>query len=130
MTRNPTNFPTAVRLFFKNYINFSGRSSRSAYWWWVLASFLIGIVAGIMDVIILGDAYNQNDYGPVSAIVSLVTLVPGISLSARRLHDVGRSGWWMLISLTIVGLIPLLFWAVREGNDGANKFGEDVEAGL
>lgn len=95
-----------------------------------MASFLIGIVAEIMDFIILGDAYNLNDYGPVSAILRLVTLVPGISLAARRLHDVGRSGWWLLISLTIVGAIPLLFWVVREGNDGANKFGEDIEAGL
>ena len=130
MTRNATNFPTAVKLFFKNYTNFSGRSSRSAYWWWILASFLISIPVEIMDAMILGDAYYQSDFGPVSAIVTLLTLVPGISLSVRRLHDVGKSGWWILISLTVIGIIPLFVWAVREGNDGANTFGEDVEAGL
>lgn len=83
-----------------------------------------------MDFMILGDVYLQNDYGPISTIIALLTLIPGFALSARRLHDVGRSGWWMLISLTVIGIIPLFIWFVREGNDGANKFGDDLEAGL
>ena len=131
MTRNPTKFTTAVELFFKNYDNFSGRSSRSAYWWWILASWLLGILASILDVMIMGtDAWMQNTFSPFESILTFVLLVPNIAINIRRLHDVGKSGWWMLLAGTGVGLIPLFIWSVSEGDDGANKFGEDIEAGL
>ena len=131
MTRNPTKFTTAVELFFKNYSNFSGRSSRSAYWWWFLASSLLGILVAIIDMMIMGaDPWMQSNYGPVESIVTLALLVPNIAINVRRLHDVGKSGWWILIVFTIIGIIPWFIWLVREGNDGANKFGEDIEAGV
>ncbi len=58
-------------------------------------------------------------------IFDLVTLIPGLAVSTRRLHDTDRSGWWILISLTIIGIIPLIFWYATKGTEGGNRFGED-----
>ncbi|MEM6852760.1 MAG: DUF805 domain-containing protein, partial [Pseudomonadota bacterium] len=76
-------FADAVKLFFTNYIAFEGRSSRGAYWWAVLF-VVVGQI--VLDLIIpfLGTLF------------SLATLIPGIGLGVRRLHDIGRSGWWTL----------------------------------
>ena len=57
-------------------------------------------------------------------------LVPSIALGARRLHDVGKSGWWQLIPLTIIGIIPFLIWVLRSGDSETNKYGDNVEQGL
>ena len=118
-------FGEAVQLFFSNYVNFTGRSSRGAYWWWVLAALLINIVLSIIDVGILGMA----EFQPFSNLFALATLIPGIALGVRRLHDVGRTGWWLLIALTVIGILLLLFWFVQPGQRSENAFGPDVEAG-
>ena len=66
----------------------------------------------------------------IDLVWSLAILVPSFAISARRLHDVGRSGWWQLIVLTIVGIIPLFIWFVRAGDSDTNKYGDNVEQGL
>ena len=66
----------------------------------------------------------------IDLVWSLGILVPGFALAARRLHDVGRSGWWQLIALTIVGIIPLFIWFVSAGDSDTNKYGDNVEQGL
>ena len=126
-TRHVT-FVQSIELFFKNYVNFSGRSSRSAFWWWVLASILLSILATVVDSLFFGIVIENT--GPVSSAWSLITLIPGIALGARRLHDVDKSGWWQLIAFTIVGLIPLIIWFASPTQEGPNRFGEDLEAGL
>jgi uncharacterized membrane protein YhaH (DUF805 family) len=109
-------------------VNFSGRSSRSAFWWWVLASILLSILATVVDTLFFGIVFE--DTGPVYSAWSLVTLIPGIALGARRLHDVDKSGWWQLIAFTIIGLIPLIIWLASPTQEGPNRFGEDLEAGI
>ena len=113
-------------LFFKNYAKFSGRSSRSAYWFWMLwfatIEFFLAVLKVSSDESIIVDV--------IGLVWSLGILVPYYSISARRLHDVGRSGWWQLISLTIVGIIPLFIWTVRAGDSDTNKYGDNVEQGL
>lgn len=69
------------------------------------------------------------DKGPIYTIWSFVTLIPGIALGARRLHDINKSGWWQLIAFTIIGIIPLIIWWVRPGDPHENDYGDDVEAG-
>ena len=123
-------FVDAFKLGFKNYFQFEGRSSRGAYWYWTLWMIVLSIAAAFADAAFFTEAFEQSDgNGPVGIILSLVTLVPGIALAVRRLHDIGRSGWWNLIAFTVIGLIPLIYWAVQPGTRAANKFGADAEAG-
>lgn len=121
-------FTQSVTLFYNNYTNFGGRSSRSAYWWWIIAVSAIAFTIGFCEG--LTGAYDyDNDYGAISTLFSLVNIIPGLALITRRLHDVGRSGWWYLIVLTVVGIIPFLYWVCKKGDTGPNKYGEDIEAG-
>ena len=118
-------FQEAIQSGFRNYVGFSGRAARSEYWYWVLFAVLVAIVSGILDGAIFPYAIPQ----PFSAITSLVLLLPGIAVSVRRLHDLDRTGWWILISLTIIGIILLIVWFCMKGTGGPNRFGPDPLAG-
>lgn len=122
-------FVESFGLFFKNYVNFSGRSSRAAYWWWMLWIVMISVVLSIVDGFIVGFD-SAATAGPLGGIFSLITLIPSIALSVRRLHDINRRGWWLLLTLIpIIGWIILFVWSVTQGDKGANGYGPDVEAG-
>lgn len=124
------NFGESPSLLFKNYAQFSGRSSRSAYWWYFLWALIIGVGALIIDVSVFGlDLDDPSASGPIGTITELVLLIPGITLSVRRLHDVNKSGWWSMIAFTVIGIIPLIMWSMRAGMSGPNDFGPDAEAG-
>jgi uncharacterized membrane protein YhaH (DUF805 family) len=123
-------FSEALPLFFKNYAAFQGRSSRGAYWWAGLALCLISIAIAIVDMILFsGFVAASNGNGPIGMLFGLATLIPGIAIGVRRLHDVGRSGWWVLIAFTVIGILLLLFWYVQPGQRQSNAFGPDSEAG-
>ena len=97
------NLQEAVRSVLSQYAGFSGRARRSEYWFWTLAVLIVSVVAAIIDVII-GVKILQY-------VVALATLVPGIAVGVRRLHDTGRSGWWILLALIpVVGAIILIVW--------------------
>ena len=115
---------TSIKTCFNKYATFSGRASRSEYWFFVLFSILGGIVALIIDVMILGYSI-ESEYTPINSIFSLVLIIPTIAAACRRLHDVNKSGWWYLIIFTIIGMIPLLIWYCSKGTDGDNRFGKD-----
>ncbi|MGR3434729.1 MAG: DUF805 domain-containing protein, partial [Shimia sp.] len=120
-------FLESVPLFFKNYVNFKGRSSRGAYWWWGLASGLISIVLSGIDGAIFG--FGPEDAEVFGTIFGLIVFLPNIALSVRRLHDVGRSGWWLLLYLTVIGILVIIWWAAQPGERETNRFGPDSEAG-
>lgn len=125
LANRQVNFGQAIVLFFINYFEFSGRSSAGAYWYFALWSFLLIILSAVIDLTFdLVDKYRN-----FSNLFSLVTLLPGISLSVRRLHDINRSGWWLLLSITLIGLIPLIYWACQRGDRVENDYGSDKEAG-
>ena len=105
---------TSIKTCFNKYATFSGRASRSEYWFFVLFGILGGIVALIIDVMILGYSI-ESEYTPINSIFSLVLIIPTIAAACRRLHDVNKSGWWQLISITIIGIIPLMIWLCSEG---------------
>jgi uncharacterized membrane protein YhaH (DUF805 family) len=98
------------------YATFSGRASRSEYWWFILFGIALSWGATVVDA-------SQGVDGLLAGIVSLALLVPQIAVGCRRLHDVGKSGWWQLIALTIIGIIPLIVWYSTESNKGDNVYG-------
>lgn len=116
------NFPTAVTTCFRKYWNTDGRASRSEYWYWTLFIYLGGIPFNVADVM-LNPSYRFA--GPLGVLFTLVTFLPSLFVSVRRLHDVNRSGYWILIAVTGIGLIPLLYWSIRRGTAGENDFGAD-----
>ena len=120
-------FQTSIKTCFNKFAVFSGRASRSEFWFFVLFGILGGIIASIIDVMILGYPFEEN--GPINLIFSVALIVPSLSVAARRLHDINKSGWWQLIALTVIGLIPLLWWSIKKGTEGENKYGLDIEAG-
>lgn len=105
----------AVKLYFSNYINFEGRSNRGEYWWAALALFLISLVLGVIDGVL-----GMQLFG---TIFSLATLVPSIAIGIRRLHDIDKSGWWLLIALTGIGIFVLLYFFIQKPTPGPNRFG-------
>ena len=120
------NFQTAIETCIKKkYADFSGRAARSEFWWFVVFSLLGGIVTVIIDVMILG--YSIESYGPVNIIFSVVLILPGIAVTARRLHDINKSGWWQLIELTIIGILLIIIWNATEGEKKKNKYGPPIK---
>lgn len=104
----------------KNYVNFSGRARRKEYWFFYLFQTLIGVILGI----ILGaTGFSEDTIDIFSRLINLALFLPALAVSVRRLHDVGRSGWWLLIAFTIIGLIPLLIWFCRETEQTRNQWG-------
>ncbi len=117
-------FNQSIRTCFRKYVDFTGRAARSEYWWFTLFLILGNLAATIIDTAKFGVPAEQ--YGPLNSVFSLATLLPGIAVSVRRLHDVNRSGWWLLIMfIPLIGWLVLLFWEVSPGTPGANRFGPD-----
>jgi len=120
----PMNFGQAIASGFKKYVDFTGRAARSEFWYWTLFAFLASIVAAFID-----GAAGLGDVSPVQSIVGLVLLLPGLAVSARRLHDLDRTAWWLLLLLTGIGIILLIIWDCMRGTQGPNRFGPDPLAG-
>lgn len=121
------NFGEAIQSGFQNYVNFSGRAQRSAYWYWALFAFLASIAGAVIDAILFG--YRPEGLNPIQTIIGLALLLPGLAVSIRRLHDLNRTGWWFLIIFTGIGAILLIIWYCWKGTEGANRFGPDPFAG-
>lgn len=123
------NMSTAVRAAFSSYATFAGRASRPEYWWWALSVFIIMLIVGLLDAFLVApllgfETGDENAGQPLSLIVSLAILIPNIAVGARRLHDTGRTGWWLLIGLVpIAGFLALLYFFVQPSDEGENQYG-------
>jgi uncharacterized membrane protein YhaH (DUF805 family) len=114
-------FQTAVKTCFSNYITFSGRAPRPEYWYFVLFLAIGSAVTIILDVAVMP---ADTMVSPFNSIFGLVTFCPILAVSIRRLHDVDKSGWWILLALVpLVGAIVLLVWYCSLGTRGDNRFG-------
>ncbi|MFB6261174.1 MAG: DUF805 domain-containing protein [Thiohalorhabdaceae bacterium] len=114
-------FSQAVGNGFAQAFDFQSRAVRSEYWFWVLFVFLVNIGASVVDV----GLYGSVD-GPVSAVALLALLIPGLAYAVRRFHDLGRTGWWVLLMLVpVIGQIAVLIWFVQPGDEGPNDYGPD-----
>jgi uncharacterized membrane protein YhaH (DUF805 family) len=107
----------------KKYAVFSGRARRKEYWLFFLINFIIAIVLGIIEGMV-------GSPGIVGIIYSLAVLLPGIGVTVRRLHDTGRTGWWILIAfIPLIGAIVLLVFMVLDSQPGDNEYGPNPKAG-
>ena len=112
-------FTGAVKLGFQRYFDFSGRSTRAELWWWILFSFLAAIVLTIVDNI-LGTNSEDGSGGLITGLWELATFIPGLAVGVRRLHDINKSGWWLLLGLLswlIIPAIVLLIWFIRPSKE-------------
>lgn len=126
---------TAARTVLSKYATFTGRASRSEFWWWVLAVFLVLLVTQLIDGLIIGPLLGlgpASESEPLSFLVSLGLLLPNIAVGVRRMHDIGRTGWWLLIAfIPIIGFFVLLYFYVQPSQPDANQYGppEPFKAG-
>lgn len=94
----------------KNYVGFSGRARRKEYWMFILFNIIVSIILNVIGVVIMLPV--------LGFIYSLAVLLPSIAVAVRRLHDTGRSGWWLLIGLIpLIGAIVLLIFFVQDSHD-------------
>jgi len=141
-------FLEATKTCFRKYITTSGRASRSEYWWFFLAIILMSLVAGILDFFIFGMDAEGN--GPAGIVVSLGTFIPSITAAIRRLHDTGKTWYYMLVPLVGIvigvgimfalsglggiaailgglvmaaGILLQFWWLVKPSDPGTNAFG-------
>ena len=107
----------------KQYADFEGRARRTEYWMFVLFNVIFTVAAMILDNV-LGLTIGDLPYGALYCLYVLVVFLPGLAVGVRRLHDIGKSGWMMLVALIpIVGGIWLLVLLATEGNPSANEYG-------
>lgn len=107
----------------KKYAVFNGRARRKEYWMFFLFNIIISIVLAFLDNA-LGFVSRDGGTGLLGGIYSLILLIPGIAVTVRRLHDGGRSGWWLLIALVpCVGGIVLLVFMIQDSDMGENEYG-------
>lgn len=136
------NFWQAVRSGFSDYAKFSGRAARPEYWYWSLFVWIVALAALLLDRTIF-----RHRHGSLEGVWSIVTFLPGLGVSIRRLHDIDRSGWWMLLPcalvglclpfawftgwwipmaiLIVIGIVVLIYWFCQPGSPGPNRFGPE-----
>ncbi|SEF94697.1 DUF805 domain-containing protein [Vibrio hangzhouensis] len=103
-----------------NYANFKGRATRTQYWSYVLVSFVVALVCHILDRVISG---GNEQFGLFGTLYSLAVLVPSLAIGCRRLHDTGRSGWWLFLYLIpLIGAIVLIIFFIIS-SDQDNEYG-------
>ncbi|MBQ7502631.1 DUF805 domain-containing protein [bacterium] len=112
-------------VLMENYFNFDGRARRSEYWYFCLLNFLVNFAYNMITRLI-----DSKLVAVVLAVIviiySLGTLIPGLAVAVRRLHDINKSGWWMLIGLIpLIGWVILLIWYCRDSELGSNEYGEN-----
>ncbi|NAW67157.1 DUF805 domain-containing protein [Photobacterium halotolerans] len=109
----------------RKYAVFSGRAQRQEYWYFFLINLVITLALGIADNL-LNTPGTGEGAGLLGGVYSLAVLIPSVAVGVRRLHDIGKSGWWMLLSLIpVLGFVILLFFFAREGQPGPNEYGNN-----
>ena len=113
-------FKEAVQSCLSQYATFTGRARRSEYWYFTLFNALLGFVIGVIGSLFLGETLTNV----LTWLVTLALLAPGLAVSVRRLHDIGKSGWALLFALiTVVGWILIIVWACKDSEPGENQYG-------
>ena len=115
-------FPDAIRLGFQHYFDFRSRSTRAEYWWWLLFVILTQQALNVVNI-------------RIGILFGLAVLIPGLALGTRRLHDINKSGWWLLMwfgiflirfgIFLIAPVIVLIVWHTKPSDEGTNKYGPD-----
>ena len=113
-------FGQAIAAGFRNYVNFSGRATRPEYWYFVVFLIVVSIITVSIDLAVFGN----EQFFPINGVFSLATLLPSLAVFIRRLHDTGRTGWWIFLNLIpIIGWIIVIIWLCQRGEAGPNAYG-------
>lgn len=128
-TKPMLSFPEAIKSCLRQYARFSGRATRAEYWWWVLGLVAGHILLSIVDGIIFG--FEPDSFRLLDSLFGLATLLPSLAVTARRLHDIGRTGWWQLawLGVGILGAVPfavMLVLALFGGISGEFSLGAAI----
>ncbi len=108
-------FTNSVISCFNKYFDFETRSSRKEFWYWQLFRILMFLSITYLESLGLSGLLFISNF---------IFLIPEIAVSIRRLHDINKSGWWILLTITIIGIIPLIYFYCIKGDDGANDYGQ------
>lgn len=113
----------------KKYAVFSGRSSRPEFWWFTLVNIAL-LLAIEITAFVISSVFGANSPAllvllAIEALILLATLIPGIAVSVRRLHDIGITGWWYFLNLVPIANIVCLVWYATDGQHGPNKYGSN-----
>lgn len=117
------NMIEAVKAVFSKYATFEGRARRSEYWWFVLFTIIVSVVLAVLSPG-HGSMGGGMGGGLLNTLWTLGTLLPSIAVGARRLHDINRSGWWLLLNfIPVIGWIILIVFFAKRGDPMPNRFG-------
>jgi uncharacterized membrane protein YhaH (DUF805 family) len=124
-------FSESVQTCFGKYGTFDGRASRSEFWWFYLANIAVVWIANFVFSVTGYMTGGQEGAILLSNlmqfIINLVFFIPFLAASSRRLHDTNRSAWWVLLLITIIGIIPLIMWWAQKGDELSNNYGQPTE---
>lgn len=127
-------FTQAVSSVLGKYATFQGRAPRSEYWWWTLFCVLVPIAIGVVEAVLFPEFFwiefaampmDDPRVDVLTSLFNLFTLIPSIAVSVRRFHDMGRTGWWLLLIFTGIGAFIIIIWFMFKGTAGPNRFGPD-----
>ena len=111
-----------LKVVRENFANFNGRARRKEYWMFVLINVIIGAILSVIDRIL--GLTMDSQAGILGSIYSLAILIPSIAVAIRRLHDIGKSGWFLLlVFIPCIGGLYLLYLMIQEGEQGVNAYG-------
>jgi uncharacterized membrane protein YhaH (DUF805 family) len=110
---DPMTFKKSITTCLSKFFDFSGRASRPEFGWFYLFIVLLNWALTLVDSTLI-----------LSFLVNIASIFPFLAAGSRRLHDTNRSGWWQLLSLTLIGLIPLIYWLASKGDEHANQYGQ------
>lgn len=119
----------ASRSVLSQYVTFSGRASRPEIWWWFLTVLILLICTELIDAFLIApllglDLVEGEEARPLSWIVSLALILPNLAVGARRLHDIGRTGWWLLLGvIPIIGALVLIYFYLQPSDPDQNPYG-------
>jgi len=120
------NMKEAVISVLTNWKNFSGRASRSEFWYFMLASIILGLIVSLIELATgLVSIEESNATGPLSSILNLLLAIPSIAVTSRRLQDYGYSGWWQLSYITLIGIFVVLLWCMLSAKEDENQWGRN-----
>ena len=121
-------FKQAMSNLFRKYLDFKGRASRAEYWWPILACILVTQPINIAIIVFkyTGIPVLAGLLQIINGIITIGLCIPYLSLAVRRLHDTGKTGWWLLLYFTILGIFVLLYWYCKKGSDQHNEYGDPI----
>ena len=117
-------FIESTKNYFLKWNDFSTRISRSEFWWGNLGVTITSIIVNFA-LVFLSDLVGFFSVAVLSVPFQIFVLIASTALAVRRLHEINKSGWWLLIYLTIVGILLLFYWACSKGDADENVFGPD-----